>query len=67
MTSSHPLDRSAFAITGTTAALLVVVLLTTPLQAADEESTFRATSSPHTTKTITDFESALISRRPVVG
>jgi membrane protease YdiL (CAAX protease family) len=37
----HPSPTSAFAITGTTAALLVVVLLTTPLQAAAEEITFR--------------------------
>lgn len=37
----QPSPGSAFAITGTTIALLAIVLLTTPLQAAAEEITFR--------------------------
>lgn len=37
----EPASLSAFAVTGTTVALLAVVLLTTPLQAASEEIVFR--------------------------
>lgn len=37
----EPASMAAFAVTGTTVALLAVVLLTTPLQAASEELVFR--------------------------